>query len=181
MNKEQINNGEVRCFPFYKGKYMGELPFGYSNEKSAKKFMKDIPKEYVYEKFGGEDEYIRTHECLPVLDKSNLFTFNPAKGKSCYSQRTFEGIYDYKYRGECVYLKDLSEELVKEIRKDIKKIKWYYDYENHELVKEFQEKYDLFPNLRVDDDDYDKARKKILKDEVVYRKGIVHVNIEYLD
>jgi hypothetical protein len=71
--------------------------------------------------------------------------------------------------------------LVKEIRKDIKKIKWYYDYENHELVKEFQEKYDLFPNLRVDDDDYDKARKKMLKDEVVYRKGIVHVNIEYLD
>ena len=69
MNKDQINNGEVRVFPFYKGKYMGELPFGYSNEKSAKKFMKSIPSEFVYEKFGGKEEYVRTHEALPPLKK----------------------------------------------------------------------------------------------------------------
>ena len=40
MNKDQIKNGEVRVFPFYKEEYLGELPFGYSNKKSALKFMR---------------------------------------------------------------------------------------------------------------------------------------------
>ena len=43
MNKDQIKNGEVRVFPFYKEEYLGELPLGYSNRKSALKFMKEIP------------------------------------------------------------------------------------------------------------------------------------------
>ena len=181
MNKDQINNGEVRVFPFYKGKYMGELPFGYSNEKSAKKFMKSIPSEFVYEKFGGKEEYVRTHEALPPLNKEKLYTFNPARGASSYSKRTFAGIYDYYYKKH-VYLKDLEPEIVRQIKEDIKAIgsKWT-EYESNELVRAFQEKYDLFPYLRVDNDDYEKAMRQILKDEVVYRKGILHVNVEYID
>ena len=179
MNKDQINNGEVRVFPFYKGKYMGELPFGYSNEKSAKKFMKTIPSEFVYEKFGGKEEYVRTHECLLNLNKTRLAHFNPAKGASIYSQRDFKDIYDHGK--EKIYLKDLEPDIVKQIREDISNIGFWCEFEKHDLVRKFQEKYDMFPYLNVDCDDYDKAVRQILKDEVVYRKGILHVNVEYID
>lgn len=35
--------GKLGFFPFYKEEYLGELPFGYSNKKSALRFMRDIP------------------------------------------------------------------------------------------------------------------------------------------
>ena len=93
MNKDQIKNGEVRVFPFYKEEYLGELPLGYSNRKSALKFMKDIPACDVFERFGGRDDYIREHEYLPELDKNKLYVFNPKRGESTYRQRRFDGIY----------------------------------------------------------------------------------------
>lgn len=123
MNKNQIKNGEVRVFPFYKEEYMGELPFGYSNKKSALKFMKDIPAGDVFDQFGGRDNYIKEHEYLPELDEKKLYVFNPKKGPSAYdmstySLRKFDGIYNYD-ESKKVYLKDLKEEYVNEIRKRI--------------------------------------------------------------
>ena len=179
MNKDQINNGEVRVFPFYKGKYMGELPFGYSNEKSAKKFMKDIPKEYVYEKFGGEDEYKRTHEYLSALDRNKILVFNSGK---TFTARKTDGIFDCKYyESDAVYLKDMDSEKVEEIRKSLDEIGWVYDCKDRDLVRTFEEKYDLFPSLKTDMDDFEKERKRIVNKEVVYRKGILHVSVEYID
>ena len=178
MNKDQINNGEIRIFPFFRGEYMGELPFGYSNEKSARKFMKGIPAEYVYEKFGGEEEYRMTHECLSVLNKSELLVFN---GWGTLSERKTDGIYDYKYNGDVVYMKDMDPGMCEEIRKDVSEIGWVYDCKDRELVRRFEEKYDLFPNIRVDMDDFEKEKKRIVKEEVVFRKGILHIDVEYID
>lgn len=100
MNKDQIKNGEVRVFPFYKEEYMGELPFGYSNKKSTLRFMRDIPYDDVFDRFGGRDNYIKNHEYLPGLDEKKLYVFNPKKGPSAYDMsaytlRKFDGIYDY--------------------------------------------------------------------------------------
>ena len=190
MNYEQIKNNEERIFPFYKGKYMGKTELGFSNKKSAQKFMLDIPSEDVYEKFGGKEEYVRTHECVNRLNKEHLFTFNPPRGKTPYgynlSNRQFEGIYDSSYK-DYVYLKDMDPEVVKELKNDLKLIGFYYEHASHDLVKAFEEKYDLFPNTSncgspyVDMDDFEKMRKKMVRDEIEYKRGIVHINIEYLD
>lgn len=186
MNKDQIKNGEVRVFPFYKEEYMGELPFGYSNKKSALKFMKDIPACDVFDRFGGRDNYIKNHEYLPRLDENKLYVFNPKKGASAYSQRRFDGIYGYD-ENKKVYLKDLKEEDVNEIRKDLKDIEWYVEYEKHTSVGEFQKKWNLFPltgsskgEPAVDWDDFDKMKRKMTREEVEFREGIVHIEIEYI-
>lgn len=190
MNKNQIKNGEVRVFPFYKEEYMGELPFGYSNKKSALKFMKDIPTGDVFDWFGGRDNYIREHEYLPELDEKKLYVFNPKKGPSAYdmsacSLRKFDGIYNYD-ESKKVYLKDLKEEYVNEIRKDLKDIGWHVEYENHIAVGEFQKKWNLFPltgsskgEPAIDWDDFDKMRRKMAREEVEFREGIIHIEIEW--
>lgn len=186
MNKDQIKNGEVRVFPFYKEEYLGELPLGYSNRKSALKFMKDIPAGDVFERFGGRDNYIREHEYLPGLDKSKLYVFNPKRGESAYSQRKFDGIYSYD-ENKKVYLKDLKEEDVDEMRKDLKDVGWCVEYEKHIDVGEFQKKWNLFPltgsskgEPAVDWDDFEKMKRKMTREEVEFREGIVHIEIEYI-
>ena len=190
MNKNQIKNGEVRVFPFYKEEYMGELPFGYSNKKSALKFMKDIPSGDVFDRFGGRDNYIKEHEYLPELDEKKQYVFNPKKGPSAYdmsacSLRKFDGIYNYD-ESKKVYLKDLKEEDVNEIRKDLKDIGWHVEYENHTSVGEFQKKWNLFPltgsskgEPSIDWDDFDKMRRKMAREEVEFREGIIHIEIEW--
>lgn len=186
MNKDQIKNGEVRVFPFYKEEYMGELPFGYSNKKSALKFMKDIPACDVFDRFGGRDKYIKNHEYLPRLDENKLYVFNPKKGASAYSQRRFDGIYGYDLDKK-VYLKDLKEEDVNEIRKELRDIGWCVEYEKHTSVGEFQKKWNLFPltgsskgEPAVDWDDFEKMKRKMTREEVEFREGIVHIEIEYI-
>lgn len=54
MNNTQIKNGDVRIFPFYKGEYMGrsEVEYGFSNEASARKYMRQIPSEDVLDSIG---------------------------------------------------------------------------------------------------------------------------------
>ena len=185
MNKDQIKNGEVRVFPFYKEEYLGELPLGYSNRKSALKFMKDIPACDVFERFGGRDNYIREHEYLPELDENKLYVFNPKRGESAYSQRRFDGIYGYDLDKK-VYLKDLKEEDVDEMRKELKDIGWHVEYESHIDVGEFQKKWNLFPltdskgDPVVNWDDFEKMKRKMTREEVEFREGIVHIEIEYI-
>ena len=186
MNKDQIKNGEVRVFPFYKEEYMGELPFGYSNKKSALKFMKDIPACDVFDRFGGRDNYIKNHEYLPRLDENKLYVFNPKRGESTYSQRRFDGIYGYD-ENKKVYLKDLKEEDVNEIRKELRDIGWCVEYEKHTSVGEFQKKWNLFPltgnpkgETAVDWDDFEKMKRKMTREEVEFREGIMHIEIEYI-
>ena len=190
MNKNQIKNGEVRVFPFYKEEYLGELPFGYSNKKSALKFMKDIPACDVFDRFGGRDKYIKNHEYLPRLDENKLYVFNPKKGPSAYnmsaySLRKFDGIYGYDLDKK-VYLKDLKEEDVDEIRKELRDIGWCVEYEKHTSVGEFQKKWNLFPltgsskgEPAIDWDDFDKMRRKIAREEVEFREGIIHIEVEW--
>ena len=185
MNKDQIKNGEVRVFPFYKEEYLGELPFGYSNKKSTLKFMKDIPDDDVLDRFGGRDNYIKNHEYLPGLDENKLYVFNPKRGTSAYSLRKFDGIYSYD-ESKKVYLKDLKEEDADEIRKDLKDIGWYVEYEKHNDVGEFQKKWNLFPLTEnstgdpiIDWDDFDKMRRKMAREEVEFREGIIHIEVEW--
>ena len=191
MNKDQIKNGEVRVFPFYKEEYLGELPLGYSNKKSALKFMRDIPDSDVFERFGGRDNYIKEHEYLPRLDESKLYVFNPKRGASvydmsAYSLRKFDGIYGYD-ESKKVYLKDLKEEDVDEIRKELRDIGWHVEYEKHVAVGEFQKKWNLFPltgsskgEPAVDWDDFEKMKRKMTREDVEFREGIVHIEIEYI-
>lgn len=105
---------------------------------------------------------------------------------SAYSLRKFDGIYNYD-ESKKVYLKDLKEEYVNEIRKDLKDIGWHVEYENHIAVGEFQKKWNLFPltgsskgEPAIDWDDFDKMKRKMTREEVEFREGIVHIEIEYI-
>ena len=152
--------------------------------------MKDIPACDVFERFGGRDDYIREHEYLPELDKNKLYVFNPKRGasayQSAYSLRKFDGIYGYDLDKK-VYLKDLKEEDVDEMRKDLKDVGWCVEYEKHIDVEEFQKKWNLFPltgsskgEPAVDWDDFEKMKRKMTREEEEFREGIVHIEIEYI-
>lgn len=182
MNVDQINEGEVRIFPFFKGKYMGKVMLGFSNEKSAKAYMKEIPEEYVYEKFGGKKEYAKNHVYVNGLDEKRLIPFyhlNTEDERKYGVRPEIDGIYEYD-NNKMVYLKDLDAELVKNMREDCRKIENHYDFRERDKVKEFEDKYGFFPAIFIDKSDYEKEEKR-LKKEIVYRKGVVHINIEYID
>ena len=147
--------------------------------------MRDIPDSDVFDRFGGKDNYIREHEYLPRLDENKLYVFNPKKGASAYSLRKFDGIYGYDLDKK-VYLKDLKEEDVDEIRKELRDIGWCVEYEKHTSVGEFQKKWNLFPltgsskgEPSIDWDDFDKMRRKIAREEVEFREGIIHIEVEW--
>lgn len=66
-------------------------------------------------------------------------------------------------------------------------IGWCVEYEKHTSVGEFQKKWNLFPltgsfkgEPAVDWDDFEKMRRKMAREEVEFREGIVHIEIEYI-
>lgn len=191
MNYDQIKNSEERIFPFYKGKYMGKTELGFSNRKSAQKFMNDIPQEDIYAKFGGKEEYKRTHSyiCRPyAYELDRLYLFNPPKseryGYSYYSARRFKEIPDAN-QNDIVYTKNIPENTLKEYKEIINSLGFIpdaiNDSEKIEKIKKFIKDNNLFPAIYVDLNDYNKMHAKMMKEEIEYKRGIVHINIEYLD
>ena len=71
MNNAQIKNGDVRIFPYYKGEYMGksEVEYGFSNEQSARKYMKQIPDEDIYDSIGGYEKYFQENLIQEISKK----------------------------------------------------------------------------------------------------------------
>ena len=47
--------------------------------------------------------------------------------------------------------------------------------------KDFEEKYEFFPLIYVDDKPFIKAKTKYINDNVQFKKGIVKISVEYLD
>lgn len=175
MNMEQINNGDIRIFPFYNGKYMGVMPLGFSSKSSAQKYMQNIPSEDIYDSIGGFEKYEYENSYLYGIDKHNLLEFSNG---NWYKREFVEGCYDYDY-SEKVYLKDLPD--ADEIKKLVSKINDYHDIKYSDDIKSFEEKYGLFPSLWLDETKYKKAKSKFIKENVQYRQGIVHIDVEYLD
>jgi hypothetical protein len=183
MNNAQIKNGEVRIFPYYKGEYMGksDVEFGFSNKNSALKYMRDIPKEDIYESIGGYEKYYMENAYLYGLNKKALYTFNPYPFSSgpYEKNRKTGGCYDHNY--ERINLKDL--ENPEEIRREIESMGFISDMKPDDRwrFKEFEEKYGLFPDIWIDDKAFVKARTKFIKENVEFKKGIVKISVEYLD
>ena len=183
MNFEQIKNEEVRIFPFYKGEYMGrsDVTFGFSNKNSALKYMRDIPKEDIYESIGGYEKYFMENAYLYGLNKNALYSFNPypfSSGPFAKNRKT-EGCYDHNF--ERINLKDLENH--EEIRREIESMGFISDMipDDRWRFKEFEEKYGLFPDIWVDDRAFVKARTKFIKNNVEFREGIVKMTVEFLD
>ena len=183
MNYDQIKNSEERIFPFYKGKYMGKTELGFSNRSSAQKFMNDIPDKDVYERFGGKEEYDRTHSFICGLDEYHFYSFNPAPGCDIYSKRQYDDIHRYDLNNK-KYLKDLPKNDVKEIKRVVDSLGFLPDCnvpEKLEIIRDFIKKWNLFPEIVVDYDDFRKMHRKMMKEDIEYKRGIIHINIEYLD
>lgn len=83
MNYQNIVNGEKRIFPYYKGVFLGFTDFGYANKKSAQKFMSPIPPADIYERFGGEEQYKRTHGYLYGLVTKEPYAFYKVEEDFC--------------------------------------------------------------------------------------------------
>lgn len=180
MNDNQIKNGDIRIFPYYKGEYMGksEVEFGFSNKKSALKYMKDVPSEDVYNSIGGYDKYYMENAYLCKLNEKQLYTFNPYPFSDPYAKnRKTEGCYDYNF--ERVYLKDL--ENYEEIKREVKSMGFIPGMapDDRWRFKEFEEKYGLFPDIWVDEKPFIKARTKFIKENVEFREGIVKITVEF--
>ena len=177
MNLDQIKNNEVRIFPYYKGEYWGrsDVEFGFSNKNSALKYMKQIPKEDIYNSMGGYEKYYNENAYLLKLNKTRLYVFNP---RSTFDKRREEGCYDYDLSGEWVYLKDLENK--EAIENDIKELGFIPDA-NRNKFREFEEKYNLFPHIYVAEEPFNKAKKKFIKDNVVFKQGIVKVSVEFIE
>jgi hypothetical protein len=168
MNNTQIKNGEVRIFPYYKGEYWGrsEVEFGFSNKSSALKYMKEIPKEDIYDSMGGYEKYYNENAYMLRFNTARLYVFNP---RSSFDRRREGGCYDYDLNSEWVYLKDLDNK--EAIENDIKDLGF----------REFEEKYGLFPHIYVDEKPYNSAKKKYIQDNVDFKQGIVKISVEFVE
>ena len=176
MNNAQIKNGDVRIFPYYKGKYMGksEVEYGFSNEASARKYMKPIPDKDIYDSIGGYEKYFQENAYLYKYSKNKSYWFNP---KYSLDERVAEGCYDADSRKK-FYLKDIPN--AEEIKKAIEDLGFLPD-SDREQFKAFEEKYEFFPSIYVDDKPFIKAKTKYINDNVQFKKGIVKISVEYLD
>ena len=176
MNNAQIKNGEIRIFPYYKGKYMGksEVEYGFSNEASARKYMKPIPDKDIYDSIGGYEKYFQENAYLYKYSKNKSYWFNP---KYSLDERVAEGCYDADSRKK-FYLKDIPN--AEEIKKAIENL-GFLPESDREQFKAFEEKYEFFPSIYVDDKPFIKAKTKFINDNVEFRKGIVKISVEYLD
>ena len=176
MNNTQIKNSEVRIFPFYKGEYMGrsEVEYGFSNEASARKYMRQIPSEDVLDSIGGREKYFQENAYLYKYSKNKSYWFNP---KYSLDERVAEGCYDADSRKK-FYLKDIPN--AEEIKKAIEDLGFLPD-SDREQFKAFEEKYEYFPRIYVDEKPFIKAKTKFINDNVQFRKGIVKISVEYLD
>lgn len=178
MNYQNIVNGEKRIFPYYKGVFLGFTDFGYANKKSAQKFMSPIPPADIYERFGGEEQYKRTHGYLYGIVTKEPYAF--------YSRRRFlyrDDMYNFNI-GRKVFLKDLpsseQEKIWNKLVVDGLNSR-YMMIENGEESAAFEKEFGLFPRLFIDMGDYDKMNKKIRTEEVEYREGIVEIKVTFLD
>ena len=177
MNDTQIKNGEIRIFPFYKGEYMGksEVEYGFSNEASARKYMKPIPDKDIYDSIGGYEKYFQENAYLYKYSKNKAYLFNPKSRLD--TRRAFEGCYDADY-AERFYLKDIPN--AEEIKKAIKDL-GFLPESDRDQFRIFEEKYEFFPSIYVDDKPFIKAKTKYINDNVQFKKGIVKISVEYLD
>lgn len=176
MNVDQIKNGEVRIFPFYKGRYMGksDVQFGFSSEASARKYMEPIPNEDIYNSIGGYEKYFQENAYLHKYSKTKSYWFNP---KDRLDKRIAIGCYDADYT-ENFYLKDIPN--AEEIKKAIEDL-GFLPETDREQFKAFEERYEYFPKIYLDDKPFSKAKTKYISNNVQFRKGIVKVTIEYLN
>ena len=176
MNNTQIKNGDVRIFPYYKGEYMGKsgVEYGFSNEASARKYMKPIPDKDIYDSIGGYENYFQENAYLYKYSKTKSYWFNP---KDKLDNRIAEGCYDADY-AERFYLKGIPN--AEEIKKAIEDFGFLPD-SDREQFKAFEEKHEFFPSIYVDDKPFIKAKTKYINDNVQFKKGIVKISVEYLD
>lgn len=175
MNNEQIKSGDIRIFPFYKGKYMGKsgVEYGFSNKNSALKYMVPVPDKDICDSvYGGYENYYNDNSYLEKCNKKRLYCFN-------YGNRKYDGCYDGDYNSR-VYLKSMDEELRTDIENDIKALGFIPDCDYKKFM-EFEEKYGFFPHIYVDDKQYKKDRKKYIEENVEFKKGIVKITVEYVD
>ena len=177
MNNTQIKNGQVRIFPYYKGKYYGwsEVEFGFPNKSSALKYMKEILNKYVIDSMGGYKKYYNDNAYLLKPDKERPYVFNP---RSTFDNLRKKGCYDYDLNSEWIYLKDTDNK--ESIKKDIQDLGFIPDTSRHKF-REFEEKYGLFPRIFVDEKPYNLAIEKYIQDNVSFKQGIVKISVEFMD
>ena len=162
-------NGEKRIFPFYKGKYMGVEPIGFANLKSAQAYMKKIPDEEIYNTyFGGKEEYMKQYGYFCGLKP--------------YRDGT-EPVYNDKH-----YLRDMEPERMNELFEEYRKIHYHISpyhvsstKERDTMEQDFRKKYGLYSWIFTDDKEFKKAKTKFHKDNIVYKEGILEINVKWED
>lgn len=158
-----VNDGDVRIFPYLGDTYLGVEKTGYSNKKSAMKFMKTygvLSPDFVYDHFGGKEKYVREHSVFE--SKETIEQPWPRNPKPAWKKRGTE-LSDEEYN--VVY--DL-----------------YQKYCNvHKYPNEYgdeMEKLGYDPTgVYISNSEYLEFEEKYIKKHVEYRKGIIHLSVEF--
>lgn len=170
-----------RTFPIYKGKDLSKMGMGYSNIKSARKFM---TMDLIIEDFDKlfDDEYWFEHHYLLPLEKTKSYYKNMWGGYTPGKEYSID--YQADYRAEHEYLPTLPED-VKVIVKEFMKLKkdWWKrrvleeQIRMDELMMQLADK-GYSPHVYKDDKDYKKKLSKFVTENVQFVEKEVEITIK---
>lgn len=175
-----------RIFPIYKNKDLSKTSMGYSNVKSARKFMNQEPIIEDFNKFF-DDNYWFEHKYVCPLDITEKSSYPNRWGGFYYSDLSLEYQENFKTH---IYLPELSED-VKEIVKQYCKLykEWSHrDEITKERIKEISIRLDELsleltkngygPHIYKDEKEYKKKLSKYISDNVKFVEKNVEIIVQ---
>lgn len=175
-----------RTFAIYKGKDLSKMGMGYSNVKSARKFMDHEP---IIEDFNKlfDDDYWFEHKYVHPLDKTKSTYYPNRWGGFCHSELSIPYHEDFR---TTIYLPNLPED-VKEIAIEYCKLykEWWNHYEHdNERDREVAIRLDELsialtekgygPHIYKDEKDYKKKLSKFITDNVEFVEKEVEITVK---
>ena len=170
-----------RIFPIYKGKDLSKIGMGYSNAKSARKFMdktlimKDFNKMF-------DNEYWFEHKYVYYLEEKNGSYPNTWIG---FNYKKYSIPFHNDYKRQVVYLTNLPDD-VKVIAEEYNKL--YEEWMKHTDTLELRIRLDELslqladkgysPNIYKDEKDYNKKLSKFITENVDFIEKDVSINVK---
>ena len=166
-----------RIFPIYKGKDLSKMGMGYSNEKSARKFMNREPIENDFKQLFDEDYWFEHYYIVP-LKKERIMSNKPRQSGGYSYGKTFYSYYDAEYSAK-IYLPNVPDNIKDLIHKYFKLYLWFrnnsFGNVNTTSTREQLDEYaqQLIDNgyyhyFFDDQDDYKKKLSKFIKENVQF-------------
>lgn len=169
-----------RTFPIYKGKDLSKMGMGYSNAKSARKFMTMDPIIKDFDKLF-DDQYWFEHHYIRPLEKTKSSYKNRWGG---FMYKEFSIDYQEDFRAPVIYLPDVPEDVMPIVKEYMQLYKDWYKrnivaekIRLDELAMALTEK-GYGPHVYKDDKDYKKKLSKFITANVQFEEKEVEITVK---